>query len=402
MRTPARPILLRGGKTHTPEGVLEPCDLLLQDGRIEAFGPRLHAPTGTAVVEAQGRHVVPGFIDLQVNGGGGQAVLEGTESAVRAIARTLAPLGTTAFLPTLISAPEPLLLETLSAVRSASTPEEAPAASVVGVHLEGPFLNPEMAGAHPREHLRLPDPPLFDRLARAWEGKDGQPSAPALLTLAPELSGGLALLQRVTQRGWRPAFGHTKATFEEAQRAVRAGVRLATHAFNRMGSFHHREPGVLGVVLTDPRVTAGLIADGIHVHPAALQAALRLKGASGAFLVSDATPAGEDASESPPAGGFRMGDARVTLEKDRVVTSEGALAGALLSSRRALANAIRLCGFRLEEALPWVTETPARVLGLLGRKGVLAPGADADVAVLDESLEVRWVAVGGRVALNRL
>ncbi|MFQ5912892.1 MAG: N-acetylglucosamine-6-phosphate deacetylase [Nitrospinota bacterium] len=402
MEATAGSILLRGGRVHTPQGALEGGDLLLLNGRIEACHTRLDPPPGAIVVEAKGRHVVPGFIDLQVNGGGGRAILEGTETAVRAVARSLAPLGTTTFLPTLISAPETTLLDTLCAVRSASLPDGHPAARVGGVHVEGPFLNPEMAGAHPPEHLRPPDPSLFDRIVRAWEGADGRPSAPALITLAPELSGALDLLETVSQRGWRPAFGHTKATYQEAERAVRAGVRLATHAYNRMGGFHHREPGILGLVLTDRRVTAGFIADGIHVHPAALQAGLRLKGPGGAFLVSDASPAGDEVTETGEPEGFLLGGTRIFRQRDRVVTSGGALAGAILSSRRALANVVRLCGFSLEEALPWVTETPARALGLYGRKGALAPGADADVLVLDPDLEVRWVAVGGRVALDRL
>ncbi|MEE8110891.1 MAG: N-acetylglucosamine-6-phosphate deacetylase [bacterium] len=402
MEKAANPILIRGGSIHTPEGTIERGDLLLRQGRIEACGPNLHPPAGANVVEVEGNHVVPGFIDLQVNGGGGRAILEGTEAAVRAVAQSLAPVGTTAFLPTLISAPEPALLDSLSAVRAASTEDEAPAASIAGIHLEGPFLNPEMAGAHPPEHIRPPDTALFDRLANAWEGPDGRPSAPALLTLAPELAGASELLQNVTRRGWRPALGHTKATYGEAERAVRAGVRLATHAYNRMGEFHHREPGALGLVLTDPRVIAGFIADGIHVHPAVLQAGLRLKGPQGAFLVSDATPAGDEIREKGKTEEFLMGVARVFRDGDRVVTSDGTLAGAILSPRRALANVVRLCGFTLEEALPWVTETPARVLGLYGQKGALVPGGDADVVVLDGDLEVRWVAAGGRVALDRL
>ncbi len=402
------PILLRGGRVYTPERTFVPADIILRHGRIEARDSRLAPPPGARVVHVDGGLVAPGFIDLQVNGVGGRAILEGTEDAVRATARSLSASGTTAFLPTLISAPESALLDAFSAIRSAAHPapdgaDEPAAASIAGIHLEGPFLNPEMAGAHPPEHIRPPDSGLFGRLSDSWAGADGSPAAPALITLAPELPGALDLLKTVAQRGWLAAFGHTKATYEEAERAVPEGVRLATHVFNRMGEFHHREPGVLGLVLTDARVTAGFIADGVHVHPAALQAALRLKGTSGAFLVSDATPAGDAA----PDGGigpaeFRMGDARILEENGRLVTSGGRLAGARLSARRALANVVRHCGFSVEEALPWVTETPARVLGLYGKKGVLAPGADADIVVLDADLEARWVAVGGRVAVDRL
>jgi N-acetylglucosamine-6-phosphate deacetylase len=374
----------------------------LCNGRVEACGKNLTKRADTILVEVQGHHVVPGFIDLQVNGGGGRAILEGTEEAVLAVADYLAPLGTTSFLPTIISAPEDALLDTLTAIRSARGSSVPTAVSIAGVHVEGPFLNPEMSGAHLQKHTRPPDPRLFERLAQAWAGPDGRACSPAVLTLAPEIPGALNLLKSVVSRGWRPAFGHTSATYEQAQDAVREGVCLATHAYNRMGTFHHREPGVLGLVLTDPRVTAGFIADGIHVHPTALKAGLQLKGRWGAFLVSDSTPAGDLSLDSCGEKEFLMGDTLIFARRDRLETAEGTLGGALLSPRRALANVIRLCGFSLEEALPWVTETPARVLGLAGKKGILAPAADADVVVLNQDFEVQWVAVGGRIVLDRL
>jgi N-acetylglucosamine-6-phosphate deacetylase len=314
--------------------------------------------------------------------------MEATPEAIEAIAEDAARRGTTSFLPTLISAPRELLEEGLSAISKARG--RARGVAILGAHLEGPFLNPKVSGAHPKGHLRPPDPGELGGYAQSWGG------GPLVLTLAPELPGALSIIRRVADLGWIPALGHSAATYEEARLAIASGARLATHTFNAMGGFHHREPGVLGAILDSPEVMAGFIADGVHVHPAALRMAIRAKGGKSTFLVSDATPLGEgEVSQA------FMGEVWVRLREGRAETRDGVLAGALLSLRGALRKGMEFCQLPLEGVLPWVSENPARALNLAHRKGRLAEGLDADILVMDQDLEVLLVFVEGELLLDR-
>ena len=388
MGSPDAVTALRGGRVYLSSGVVEGGQVVFRGKRILSAGPLGPPPSGACVLDLDGALILPGFMDLQVNGGAGRAVMEASPEAIEAIAEDLARRGTTSFLPTLISAPRELLQEGLLAISKARG--QGRGAAVLGAHLEGPFLNPRVSGAHLQGHLRPPDPGELERYAKSWEG------GPLVLTLAPELPGALSVIRRMTRFGWIPALGHTAATYEEARLAIASGARLATHTFNGMGGFHHREPGVLGAILDSPEVMAGFIADGVHVHPAALRMAIRAKGAKGTFLVSDATPLGEgEVSQA------FMGEVPVRLRGGRVETPEGVLAGALLSLRGALKNGMEFCQLPLEGVLPWVSENPARALGLSHRKGRLAQGLDADILVMDQDLEVRLVFVEGELLLDR-
>ena len=379
---------LRGGRVYLSSGVVEGGQVVFQDGKILSAGPIGPPPLGAQIFELDGTLILPGLIDLQVNGGAGRAVMEAAPEAIEAIAQDLARRGTTSFLPTLISGPRELLQEGLSAISEASA--RGGGATVLGAHLEGPFLNPKASGAHLQAHLRPPDLGELERYAKSWKG------GPLVLTLAPELPGALSVIQGMARWGWTPAMGHTAATYEEAKLAIASGARLATHTFNAMRNFHHRDPGVLGAIFDHSEVMAGFIADGVHVHPAALRMAVQAKGPEGIFLVSDATPLGE--AEVPEAS---MGEIPVRVRGGRAETPEGVLAGALLPLRGALKNGMKFCQLPLEDVLPWVSENPARALGVSHRKGRLAEGLDADILVLDSDLEPRLVFVQGEPVLDR-
>lgn len=388
MASPETVTALRGGRVYLSSGVVEGGQVVFRGRRIGSAGPMGPPPPGARVLDLDGALILPGPIDLQVNGGAGRSVMEATPEAIEAIAEDLARRGTTSFLPTLISAPRELLEEGLSAISKARG--RARGAAVLGAHLEGPFLNPKLSGAHPKGHLRAPEPGELDGYKRSWAG------GPLILTLAPELPGALSFIRKVASLGWLPALGHSAATYEEARLAIASGARLATHTFNAMGGFHHRAPGVLGAILDFPEVMAGFIADGVHVHPAALRMAIRAKGGKRTFLVSDATPLGEgEVSQA------FMGEVGVWLREGRAETEEGVLAGALLSLRGALKNGMEFCQLPLEGVLPWVSENPARALGLDHQKGRLAEGLDADILVTDPNLEILLVFVEGELVLDR-
>jgi N-acetylglucosamine-6-phosphate deacetylase len=354
------------GSIVGPSGQLRCAQLVIASGRIAEI-----EHVGPGDTEAI---IAPGFIDLQVNGFAGHDAGEGT-AAIAAISEALPRTGVTGFLPTLISRPLAEGGEFVRAVASAA----APGARVLGAHVEGPFLNPVYRGAHDQRNL---EPPTPDRVDRVLE----QP--PRMFTLAPELEGGLEAVRRLAGAGVLVSAGHSGATYDEGQAAFEAGVRFATHLFNAMPPLHHRAPGLVGAVLDDPRVTAGIIADGVHVHPSVVALAGCAKGARGLALTTD-----QVAAAGAPPGRYRFAGRDVTREGDTVRLDDGTLAGSAGTMDLLLRRAVGRFG--LHRALAMASGTPARVLGLPNR-GRVAVGCDADLVVLGPDLRVRRTIVAGR------
>lgn len=358
-------LLLGGGRLE--EGVV-----LVKGGEIIWSGPAAGAPASQARVTLSrpDATVVPGFVDLHVHGGGGCDVADGTADALTRVCSVHAAHGTTALCPTVLSSDVERTLRALEVIRAAAGQRRG-GALVLGAHLEGPFLNPRKAGAQPAEHLRSPDPALLDELlAAAGESL-------RVMTLAPELPGALAMVERLRERGVVVAMGHSDATFDEAMAAIDAGCRLATHTFNAMRALHHREPGLLAAVLLDPRVIAEVIADGHHVAPPVLHMLWRLKGPGRVAMVTDCTAA----LDAPP-GQARLGQRPVTVTDGAVRLDDGRLAGSALTMDRAVINMTRLVGLPLAEAAAAASATPAKVLGL--KAGELSEGSAADLVLLNE------------------
>ncbi len=358
-------------------------------GRIVALGggePGPAARRGVGeVLGGPGMVVAPGFCDLQVNGLGGLDVADGAD-AIAGIADRLPAHGVTAFCPTVVTGPlDKLVTAPAEAARAARA--AGPRARVLGIHQEGPFLSPAKRGAHDPDHLRPPDPVGVDRVIAA---------RPRIITLAPELPGALEAITRLVSAGIVVSVGHSDASAEVARAGFWAGARMATHLFNAMSPLGHRAPGVPGAVLTTGWVTAGLIADGLHVAPALLEIAARLKGPSGILLTSDAVAA----ADSPP-GRYRLGTRVVVSDGHRIVLEDGVtLAGSMATTDVLVRTMAQLPGVGLQPAIAMATSTPARLLGETGW-GTLRAGAAADLVLLDAELRVETTLVAGEIAYRR-
>ncbi len=331
---------------------------------------------------AAGDTVVPGFIDLQVNGLAGHDAASGAD-AIAAISSDLPRYGVTGFLPTLISRP---LDEAIAFVGDCAA-APAPGARVLGAHVEGPFLNPKYRGAHDPECLLLPKPEHVRRLLAR---------PPRVMTLAPELPGALQAIRTLAAAGVIVSAGHSGASFAETREAFVAGVRFGTHLFNAMAPLHHREPGLPGALLEEQRVTVGLIADGIHVHPSMLSLAIRIASADRVALTTDQTAA----AGSPP-GRYVIAGRETISDGTSARLADGTLAGSASTMDRQVHLVARLQGVTLRQAVQMASLTPARVLGIQDESGVVRGGARADLVVLDPEQRVRLTLIGGQVIFHR-
>jgi N-acetylglucosamine-6-phosphate deacetylase len=373
--------LLHVTRAFTPTTEIHDAGILIRDGVIEAIGSRddLTVPQGAQEIQASGKIAVPGFIDVHIHGAGGHDVMEGTEEALSTVARTLAAHGTTSFVATTVTAsPDSICGSAEGIARYITLQQQAEdnRAQVLGVHFEGPFISPLRRGVHPTEWITLPSAALLQRFTEAAGGYA------QILTIAPELLGAMPCIDAARKAGLVVAMGHTDATYEQARAAIAHGVRHAVHVYNAMRPFTHRDSGVIGAVLTSPDVTAELIADGVHVDETAMRILLQAKGAAGVILISDGISA-----TGMPDGKYTLGTFEVTVASGVCRNAEGKLAGSTLTLDRALRNIVNL-GIPLPDALRMLTLNPATLLGIEFKKGSLRTGADADILLLDESLNV--------------
>jgi len=377
-------MLFYGGTLYARDGVLSPGWLRTEGNRIQALGADDPPPAGDALaIDLAGHALAPGLIDLHAHGALGMDTMDATPEALRAIAAFYAGHGVTGFLPTTVTAPHADVLAALRNVARAMR-EGTRGATVLGAHVEGPWLDASRLGAQDGRYVRAPS---LDELRDMLET-----GVVRLLTLAPELPGMSAVVDSALERGVVLAAGHTRATWEEMVAAAERGVRHVTHLFNGMEPLHHRQPGVVGAALTLSAVTCQLIADNIHVHPAVLNLAWRAKGTDGIALVTDAMR-----GAGMPDGIYTLGGLEVHVQNGVARLPAGNLAGSTLTMERAVVNMMAATGLPLVEALRMATVVPARVLGLGGHKGCLAPGYDADLVVLDGQCRVCQTVIGGDV-----
>jgi N-acetylglucosamine-6-phosphate deacetylase len=399
-------IVLAGGDLVLPDRIQTGGSLFVDRDRIAAIEGRERVDTlGATIVDVRDHYVVPGFIDVHVHGVLGRDTLDGAE-AIAAIAATLPRYGVTAFCPTSVACAPVALRVMLEAVRDARVSPAPASARVLPAHLESNFINPDYRGAQPLACLRRPADPesAAHRVVPDGEftGPDilkvigGHRADVGIVTLAPEMPGGLDLVATLVAVGHRVSIGHTGATYEQANDAIDAGIRHATHLFNRMSPMAHRAPGATGAALAREEVVAELICDGVHVHPAICRVAIASKSTGGIMAITDAT-AGAGLA---PGSHARLGGQRITVRDSAAFLDDGTMAGSTLTMERAFRTIATQFGLSIVDAAQLCSTTPARELGLTGF-GAIATGAVADLVVLDRGFRVARTFIGGQEVWRR-
>jgi len=356
-------MLIRNAVTYVDGRFREGVEVRIHNGCVQEIGVGLANGLYEDYVDLAGDYLLPGFVDVHIHAYRGSDAMQG-EAAVRRMSQELYRAGVAAFLPTTMSAP---VDETRSAVEGIARVMHRPerlGARVLGAHMEAPFLQTEKAGAQRRECLLLPDWDVFETLCGSAENV-------RMITLAPELPGSEAFIRRAVGQGMTVSIGHTSASSEQAHQAADWGATHVTHTFNAQSPLHHRAPGVPGAALTDDRLYAELICDGIHLHPDILRLTLRAKGAGKVLAVTDAMEAA-----GMPDGSYQLGGQRVLVKQGEARLEDGTLAGSVLTMRATLENLIHRFGMAPEDAVRMCTQTPAESIGE-GKAGRLIPGSPA-------------------------
>ena len=375
-------LYIHGANIFTSEKIIENGALLIEKERISKIGEaaQISPPSDATVLDAAGMSLVPGFIDLQLNGGFGHDFTTNPET-IWDVAAELPRYGVTSFLPTIITSP----LETVVRGQEVLLSGNGKGGALpLGLHVEGPFLNPKKKGAHQAKHLRTPS---LEEIS-AWTHDRGV----RLVTLAPELPGAEEMVEYLADQGVVVSAGHSMATFDEAKHGFDAGIKYATHLFNAMPPVHHRQPGLIGAALNDERCTVGLIPDGIHLHPSIVQTIWSAKDNQRISLVTDAM-----AALGMKPGRYRIGEKEVIVMNEDARLDDGTLAGSILSLDQALRNMMMFTGCSLAEALPTITSTPAELLNIADQRGTLLPGSYADLVLLTKEFDVAVTIVEGEI-----
>jgi len=388
------------GRLLTPTDAVEHPLVLVDEGRVLEISPRSsrQVPAGVSLSDFGDGVIAPGYIDLHIHGSAGYDVMDDTAAALPAIEQLLARHGVTSYFPTTVTAPMNTTLRALERLADAiekcerQNADSKSRAVPLGIHLEGPFISHIRRGVHPPENLLAPTLALFEQFWQAARGRI------RMMTIAPELEGAPEVIAEAARRGVCVSLGHSDADFAAAERGIAAGARHATHTFNAMrplghntlghSNLDHRGPGILGAVLTDRRVSADIIADGVHLDPAIVKLFAKAKGPEQTVLITDATSA-----TGMPDGRYRLGSFEVDV-RDGKCMADGKLAGSVLTMDRAVVNLARFAEWDLPQAVAAASQNPARV-ARIANKGVLAAGADADFVVLSPEGEVLRTFIGG-------
>ncbi len=373
--------VLTNARLYTPFDVVEPATVVIENGRVK----KVYEGREENGIDLEGKILAPGFVDTHIHGCCGYDTNDGTVESLLRMSESLVKYGVTSFIPTTVTASHEELLRASRAVAEAMKAQERElrGARILGLHLEGPYINVEAKGAQNPAFIRKPN---FEEFLEYWKASGGNIRE---ITIAPEVEGALEFIERVTELGVIAQIGHTKATYEETRRGILAGARKATHLFNAMRGFHHREPGTVGACLESEGVYLELICDLIHVSPTAIRLVYRLAGPERVVLITDAISAA-----GLPDGRYELGGLKVIVKDGVCRLEDGTLAGSTLTMDRAIRNLVKI-EIPLRDALIMATATPARALGREDI-GVIRPGSRADFVVLSEKLEVEETYVAGK------
>ncbi|MBT2693603.1 N-acetylglucosamine-6-phosphate deacetylase [Bacillus sp. ISL-55] len=386
-------LFLMNARVLTQDGMIEKGYIYIKDGKIAETGLASSLPHYQAdIIELpEDSTVVPGFIDVHIHGAGGADTMDGTTEALTTMASILPEEGTTSFLATTITQDQKAIIKALENAAHYISHHNTPGkAEVLGLHLEGPFINESRKGAQPAEHIITPDIELFARMQKA-SGNNIR-----LVTLAPEKENGFELIAYLAENEVIASVGHSDATYGQMAEAVKAGATHVTHLFNGMRGMHHRDPGVAGAALLFDELKIEMIADGIHVVPEMLDLSIRAKGTDGVILITDSMRA-----KCLKNGSYDLGGQEVSVADGKALLADGTLAGSILKMKDSLKNMMEFTGISLEEAVKLASENPARQLKIFNRKGSIASGKDADLVVLDSNHEVSMAFCRGVASYTR-
>jgi len=375
-------LLIKNAVIYTPESKINGW-VRCENGKITTIGEGRPPESTATIIDANGQHLLPGFIDTHVHGAVNHDTMDADRDGLIAMADFFASRGVTAFTPTTLTSTHDKIMAALETVKTLIN-TEIDGASIVGVHLEGPYLNVKKTGAQNPDFVRLCDPDEAQHYLDSGVLR--------VVSVAPEFLENHWLIEQCKSRGITASIAHTMATYEETLAGIEAGISQSTHTYNAMTSLNHRKPGVVGAVMSDDRVNCELIADNIHVHPAAMKALWYAKGRDKISLISDAMRAA-----GMPEGEYKLEDLTAFVKDGKATLADGTLAGSVLTMDVAVKNFMAATGADLHTIMPTFSLNPARTIGLDDCKGSIEAGKDADFVLLGNDISVQKTIVGGRV-----
>ncbi|WP_427337938.1 N-acetylglucosamine-6-phosphate deacetylase [Caloranaerobacter sp. DY30410] len=377
---------LINGKIIQEDSIVENKVLIFNKKIIDILDlQEIHRYKNIELIDVKGNFISPGFIDIHIHGAGGSDVMDGTIESIINISSTIAKTGVTSFLPTTMTMDRDTIYRALSTVRQAIY-LDIQGAKVLGVHMEGPFINEKYKGAQNAKHILKPDFEFVEEYLNIIK----------IITLAPEMDEEYKFLRKIKDySNITLSIGHSNATYDEAKKAIKSGIKHATHLFNAMTPMHHRDPGIVGAVLRSD-ITCELIADKIHVHPAIFQLLIDIKGIKNLVLITDSMRAG-----CMKDGIYELGGQKVIVKNRSARLEDNTLAGSVLTLNKAVKNILENTSIKLHEAIRLVTLNPARVIGIDKNKGSLNIGKDADITIFDQDLNIYFTVVEGNVVFNK-